>query len=221
MTRHRLCLVHPVDPRLEPVGTIETRLRAIVASRPNDFELVVVGRDGRGDLALGEPVSFEVAGRHAVFVPVSRGLRTAFAAGLMRHLATVRELARADVASISVHGFAWTALARLVGRPIVLVAHHDPHAEVVAGRVPLPVALREWAALRVADRIVGCDPGFVRYCRERHPDIACKTELLPLALAEDATSPFFPDEVQIARLWERHRRLFDAHAVHRGRHVAA
>lgn len=222
MASHRLCLVHPHDPRVETDGLVENRLQAVLTSLPPDFSVVVVGVDRRGDLRTGEPVSVGVGGGTVDFLPVMRHGRGSFAAAVMRHLPAVRAAARAEVASTSVHDLTWVPLARLVGRPVVLVVHRDPREGAVAGRVSLTAALRETVALRVADRIVGCDAAFVRRCRDGHPVIAAKTEILALPTAEEArVFSLFDEDQQIGRLWERHRRLFDAHPVHRGRHVAA
>lgn len=222
MASHRLCLIHPHDPRVVPTGVVETRLRTVLAALPSDFTVLVVGADHAGDLETGATETIDVAGRRVDFLPVMRAGASSFAAALMRHLPAVRTAARAEVASISVHDLTWVPLARLVGRPVVLVVHHDPRAGAVAGRVPLTAALRETVALRVADRIVGCDAGFVRRCRDGHPAVAAKTELLVLPSGEDAGAvALFDEDAQIARLWERHRRLYDAHPIQRGRHVAA
>ena len=222
MNTHRLCLVHPKDPRTAPVGTVETRLHAVLAALPADFSVLFVGSDRTGDLVPGVSTPIDVAGRAIDFLPVSRAGRGAFAAALVRHLPTIRAAARAEVASVSVHDLTWVPLARLVGRPIVLVVHHDPRAGAVAGRTSMAAALRENVALRVADRIVGCDAGFVHRCRAGNPAIAAKTELLGLPSGDDAgAASLFDEDLQIARLWERHRRLFDAHPPQRGQHVAA
>ncbi len=222
MTRHRLAVVHPFDPRREPLDCIEDRLRAFLASRPNDFDVLVVGVDRCGDVDPGETAEIEIAGRPLSFLPVARESGGGFTGGLLRHLPTVRAAARAEVASISVHAFAWAPFARLVGRPIVLVVHEDPRADAVAGRAPFPAALREHVALRIADRVVAHDADFVRRCRETHPALAAKTELVPLAAPRaDTVVPLFAEGEHLVRLWERHRRLFDAVPKGRGRHVAA
>lgn len=222
MTPHRLALVHPFDPRRIAEDLREPRLAAILASRPADFRLLVVGIDRVGDLELGRVVSLEVAGRAVDFVPVARAGRAAFAFGLLRHLAAVRAAARAEVSSSSCHGFPWVPLARLVGRPVVLMVHEDPRAEAVAGRIPVLRGFAEATALRLADRIVACDPTYLAHCREICPSIAAKGELLALSSPTDGrAASLFDQQSRMARLWERHRRLFDAHALHRGGHHAA
>jgi len=220
MRPHRLCLLHPYDPRLEATDPTEGRLRRIAATRPGDFELLVVGIDRCGDLTLGVPVAIEVGGRHIDFLPVARSGGIAFAAGLLRHAVAVRAAARAEVSSVSVHDFAWASLAPIAGRPIVLVVHRDPRADAVAGRASVLARLREASALRLVDRIVGCDPAFVRRIRETNAAAAAKTELLQIGGTQEGAG-FFPEETRVARLWERHRRLFDVHAVHRAGQVPA
>lgn len=222
MTTHRLCLIHPGDPRAEDVGLVERRLHSVLAAKPADFSVLFVGTDRFGDLPTGVVTPVDVAGRRVDFLPVARHGAGAFAPALLRHLPAIRAAARGEVSSISVHDFTWMPIARLVGRPIVLVVHLDPRGEAVAGRVSLTAALRESVALRLADRVVGCDPGFVHRCRAAHPTVAAKTELLALPSGDDTGAvPLFGDDSRITRLWERHRRLFDALAFHRNRPAAA
>ncbi len=223
MNRHRLCLIHPLDPRRDPAGVVEQRIAAIAASRPEDFSLLLVGIDLSGDLDLGIVVPVEIAGRRLDFLPVARtGDATAFAAGLLRHLGAVRAAARSERSSVEAHAVEWAPFAPLVGRPVVLVVHRDPRADAVAGRVSVTAAAWEGLALRLADRIVGCDGDFVRRCRAGDPAIAAKIEMLALSRCEgDAVVPLFGEDAQITRLWERHRRLCGVRAVHRDHHAAA
>lgn len=223
MTPHRLCLIHPLDPRRDPAAVIEQRIAAIAACRPADFTLLLVGVDRTGDLELGRVVPVEVGGRSLDFLPVAHGAdHAAFATGLLRRLAKVRAAARAEFSSVAVHSLRWAPLAPLVGRPVVLVVHRDPRADAVAGRVSPKVAAWEAVAMHVADRIIGCDADFVRRCRADSPKIAAKIEMLALSPAgADGLVPLFGEEAQLTRLWERHRRLYGAQALHRGHHAAA
>src|SRR5262249_9654769 len=54
MRRTRICLLHPFDPRGSEVGGIETYIRDFIAFHPPDVDVLLIGVDGRGDLALGE-----------------------------------------------------------------------------------------------------------------------------------------------------------------------
>ncbi len=215
MSRHRLCLVHPLDPRTAPTDVVSARIGAILARRPDDFTLLVVGVDDRGDLEPGVVVELEAAGRVYDFMPVARGRDARrFGAGILRRLSRIRAAARAPLSSVAVHAFGWAALARLVGRPLVLVVHRDPRRGVVAGRVSAFAALRERLGLAAADRIVACDGDFVRRCRRDDPVAAAKIEQLTLITAVDDDD--LVDDPQIGRLWERHRRFHDVRAVHHG-----
>jgi hypothetical protein len=215
MRLHRLCLVHPFDPRSAPRDVVEQRILTIAAHRPNDFSLLIVGIDERGDLELGSVVAIEVAGRQFDFLAVARSSAPhRFAAGFLARLRRVKAAARAALSSVAVHAPAWAGFARLVGRPLVMVIHRDPRAGAVAGRVSALSAWRERLATRAADRIVACDPDYVRRCRHDDPVAAAKVEQLTI-LAAPVGDEIVTD-ARIGRLWERHRRLFDVHMVQRG-----
>lgn len=217
MTLHRLSLIHPFDPRSRSTGPLHNRLRAMIASQPVDFSLLVVGADLSGDLELGVVTPIEVADRRIDFLPVTRrsgGM--AFALGILRYLSTLRAAARGEFASTSAHGFAWVPFARIIGRPVVFVVHRDPRAD--AEHPSRVVAVEELIALHTADRIVGCDAEYVRRCRATGAGLAAKTELLALPTSFDAAGS--AEDAQMVRLWERHRRLFDAQALHRGQQIA-
>ena len=220
MTLHRLSLIHPFDPRARSIDPAADRMRTMIASQPADFSLLVVGTDLCGDLELGVVTPIVVAGRRIDFLPVTRrGGGAAFAFGILRHLIGVRAAARGDFASTSAHDYTWVPFARIIGRPVVLVVHRDPRAGTDAEHSSKVFALKELVALLAADRIIGCDPGFVRRCRGAGAGVAAKTELLTLPSSIDAA--LAAEDAQVVRLWERHRRLFDAHALHRGQHAAA
>ena len=51
--RYQICLIHPFDPRGEKVGGLETYLRDFITFHPGDTDLLFIGVDSRGDLALG------------------------------------------------------------------------------------------------------------------------------------------------------------------------
>lgn len=217
MNRHRLCLLHPFDPRDATLGATESRVRLILAGQPTDFSLLLVGVDTRGDLELGRVARIDIAGRTVDFLPVARSPRpVAFAAGVLRHLPAVRRAAYAALSSTEVHDFGWTLLGRMIRRPVVLVVDRDaPGPDRLA-------ALRQWLALHLADRVVACAPDFARACRSASPVIAAKIEILPLAGHDgSARAAQSAEDSHIARLYERHRRLFPAQVAHRVRQVAA
>jgi hypothetical protein len=68
--KHMLCLVHPIDPRGNKVGGIETHVRMMIAHAPRDWQILLVGVDGRGDCRLGEVQQLSMEGRTFDFLPV-------------------------------------------------------------------------------------------------------------------------------------------------------
>lgn len=216
MTAHRLCLIHPIDPRSNASG-LAARLARIMARRPDDFSILLVGVDECGDLALGERTVLDVEGRSFDFLPVlrarrsgwSRGgdadrtLRLAFRLALLHRLPTLRCRTRAERSSIELHDFAWAPFARLLGHPVIQVVQPTCVAEM-----PPAGGISEYLALRLASRIVG-DEDAIHRLRDGGASVAAKTEVLRLA-ENPVDSDGMPlcTEAQIQRLYERHRRLF-------------
>src|SRR3954453_4745368 len=52
--KYQICLIHPFDPRGEKVGGLETYIRDFITFHPADTDLLFIGVDSTGDLALGE-----------------------------------------------------------------------------------------------------------------------------------------------------------------------
>ena len=70
MTKQQLVLIHPIDPRGEKVGGIETHVRLLMARHPDDVSVLLIGVDGRGDLTPGEVVKVQGGTREIEFLPV-------------------------------------------------------------------------------------------------------------------------------------------------------
>lgn len=214
MTRHRLALIHPADPRSVAPG-LAARLEGILARRPDDFSILFVGVDECGDLALDRPARLEAAGRPYDFLPVMRtprsgwtrgadvpwGSRLAFRVAFLRRLSVIRALADGERASTELHDVGWAPLARLLGNPIVQVVDAP---RPCAGHL---AAVDEFVALRLASRIVG-DHGTVRRLRGMGAAVAAKTEVLRLPSPVGLVEPDVCPEIEIQRLYERHRRFY-------------
>ena len=70
MTKQQLILIHPIDPRGEKVGGIETHVRLLTQCYPDDFSVLLVGVDAIGDLTPGEITPVNVGDREIEFLPV-------------------------------------------------------------------------------------------------------------------------------------------------------
>ena len=60
---HRLLLMYTMDPRGAKVGGIETHIRQILRHHPEDFSVLFVGTDERGDCKIGEVQRLSLGGR--------------------------------------------------------------------------------------------------------------------------------------------------------------
>ncbi len=138
--RDRLVIVHPMDPRGLKVGGIETHVRQLLRRAPADVETILIGVDDRGDLPLGRLSLVEFGGRRIAFLPVAfvpaeeqaetarsvlKSNTVRFVAGFLRYLPRLRRLAGEGPASVEVERYEIAWLARMLGRPMVLVIHND------------------------------------------------------------------------------------------------
>src|SRR3569623_950361 len=70
--RYQICLIHPFDPRGEKVGGLETYIRDFITIHPPATDLLFIGVDSTGDLALGEVHRLTFRGRSFDFLPILR-----------------------------------------------------------------------------------------------------------------------------------------------------
>ena len=68
--RHRLVLMHPLDPRGKKIGGIESHVRLVLEYAPADWSVLFVGVDGQGNCRLGEVTPMTFRGRIIDFLPV-------------------------------------------------------------------------------------------------------------------------------------------------------
>jgi len=201
---HRLTVVHPLDPRGSKVGGIETHVRMMLARHPADFSVLFVGMDERGDLELGKPVRLEIDGRTIDFLPVVhipddtihsaarklwQSVTLRFALGAVRHLPTIRRLAKAPSASTEIERFEFAAIARALGNPVVQVVHgegrKDDKMDSLIKRFWWIHRLNEEIALRLADRVVAVNGNIVKRYEREMPKVAAKAEMLTVSVDTD------------------------------------
>jgi glycosyltransferase involved in cell wall biosynthesis len=140
MPRTRICLLHPFDPRGSKVGGLETYIRDFIGFHPPDVDVLLIGVDGRGDLALGEVHPTEFRGRRFDFLPIlhypderareaARSVRQSitfqFFAALLRRFGAVARAIRAHPCSLDLRRveYAWVPVALRV--PFVQMLHGE------------------------------------------------------------------------------------------------
>ncbi|HUG61787.1 MAG TPA: glycosyltransferase [Methylomirabilota bacterium] len=198
---HRLCLIHPLDPRGAKVGGIETHVRLMLSRHPADVSLLFVGMDERGDLPLGKVAPLKIDGRTVDFLPVvhidddsihsaarrlTQSVTLRFALGALRHLPTIRRLARAPAATTEIERFEFALLARAIGNPVVQVVHGEgsknDRMDSLIKRFWWIHRLNEQIALRLAARVVAVNGNIVRRYEAEMPSVAAKSEVLSVSV---------------------------------------
>ncbi len=198
---HMLCLIHPIDPRGNKVGGIETHVRMLLAHAPRDWQVLLVGVDGRGDCRLGEMQRLTLEGRTFDFLPVlhfpddqTQAARSIFAsltfrfgAGLLRHFATLRRAIRATPsATIELQRFEFAALGPLLGRPTVQVIHGEgsksDKMDSLIKKFWFLHRMNEEIAIRLAGGIICVNPNILARLEREKPDAARRAVFMPVAV---------------------------------------
>lgn len=212
---HRITILHPIDPRGSKVGGIETHVRMMLSRHPQDFSVLLVGMDERGDLPIGTVMRLDVGGRTIDFLPVVhipddtihsaakklwQSVTLRFALGALRHLPLIRRLAAAPSASTEIERFEFATIARALGNRVVQVVHGEgskaDKMDSLIKRFWWIHRLNEEIALRLADRVVAVNPNIVRRYEREMPKVAAKAEMLTVSVDTERfpAAAFPPDE---------------------------
>jgi glycosyltransferase involved in cell wall biosynthesis len=138
--RYQICLIHPFDPRGEKVGGLETYIRDFITFHPVDTDLLFIGVDSAGDLALGEIHKLTFRGRTFDFLPIlhysdlqareaARSIRTSltgqFFLALLRHFGLIARLIRSRRCSIDLRRVEFSWLPAVLRLPFVQMLHGE------------------------------------------------------------------------------------------------
>jgi len=138
--RYQVCLIHPFDPRGEKVGGLETYIRDFITFHPTDTDLLFIGVDSTGDLALGKIHKLTFRGRDFEFLPIlhysdqhareaARSIRSSltgqFFMALMRHFGMIAKLVRARQCSIDLRRVEFSWLPAILRLPFVQMLHGE------------------------------------------------------------------------------------------------
>lgn len=202
---HRLCLMHPMDPRGSKLGGIETHVRHMAARHPADMRLLFVGVDEVGDCPLGQVTPIELHGRTIDFLPVvrigsddlnraaRRLLKSAtfqFAAGMLRHILAIRRAIGPGPASVELQRFEFALIARALGLPAVQVVHgegsKDDKMDSLIKRYWFLHAMNEKLALSLARKIICVNPTIVTRIGREWPHLVHKAEMMTVSVDSQA-----------------------------------
>lgn len=199
--RHRLVLLHPMDPRGGKLGGIETHVRLILTQHPGDFSILFVGVDEFGDSPPGKARKLEVGGRVIDFLPVasiprekinlaSRTIAGSttfrFATGALRWLGAIRRAVGEGPASADLQRFEFALIARALGLETVQMVHgegrRDQKMDSLIKTYWAVHQFNERLALTLAARILCVNPNIVTRIAREFPKLAPKAEVMTVSV---------------------------------------
>lgn len=197
--RPALFLFCTMDPRANKIGGVETHARHLLRNFPLTWDLIFVGIDEIGDLAPGVGLPLTFAGRAITFVPVARvpsneAWRSAarlsgsttlrFVLGGLRHLASLRALARGRLVSADLPRVEFAILPILLRMPFALTIHSDltriGATDSLLKRFGSVKLASEWLAFKAARRVFMVNPEIHTALVARHPELALKSDVMPV-----------------------------------------
>ncbi len=214
MTRQQLVLIHPIDPRGQKVGGIETHVRLLMQEFPDDFSILLAGVDAIGDLVPGKPVKVRTGEREIDFLPVmhyddetarqaasrlTRSLTFRFALALGRHFRTIYKLAHRKPSSADLQRFEFAPFARALRLPAVQVVHgegrKDQDMDSLIKKYWYIQATNEKIALRLARHILCVNPNIKKRIDKEFPAYSDKSEVMTVSV-NSKTFPPTPFDVE-------------------------
>lgn len=138
--RYQICLIHPFDPRGEKVGGLETYIRDFITFHPANTDLLFVGVDSVGDLALGQIHKITFRGRKFEFLPILRysdkqareaartirsSLTGQFFIALLRNFRLIAKLVRSRRCSVDLRRVEFSWLPAMLGSPFIQMLHGE------------------------------------------------------------------------------------------------
>ena len=178
--RHRLVLMHPLDPRGQKIGGIESHVRLVLEYAPADWSVLFVGVDGQGDCRLGKVTPMTFRGRTIDFLPVlfypedriheaaenlSESITMRFMLGLLRYIFSIRSAIGPGPASVELQRFEFSLVPFFMRYPTIQVIHgegrRDDKMDLLIKKYWFVHRLNELIAIRLAHKIVCVNPNIV------------------------------------------------------------
>lgn len=201
MKKQQLILIHPIDPRGEKVGGIETHVRLLLQRHPEDYHVLLVGVDARGDLVPGKVVKIQAGEREIEFLPVmhfddetarhaarklTQSLTFRFVLALGRYFRTIYRLARRMPSSADLQRFEFAPFARALRVPVVQVVHgegrKDQKMDSLIKKFWYIQATNERIALKLANHILCVNPNIKKRIEEKFPRYGDKSEVMTVSV---------------------------------------
>jgi glycosyltransferase involved in cell wall biosynthesis len=191
--------MHPLDPRGQKIGGIESHVRLMLEHAPSDWNVLFVGVDGQGDCRLGEIRQMTFNGRSFDFLPVlfypedriheaakgiSQSITMRFMAGLLRHFRSIRQAIGHVPASVELQRFEFALVPFLMRLPTVQVVHGEGRREdkmdSLIKKYWFVHRFNENVALRLASRIVCVNPNILARLKRMNQKLASRAVFMPV-----------------------------------------
>ena len=205
---YRILLMHPMDPRGNKLGGIETHVRMIQNCHPADFSVLFVGVDEFGDLPIGEISRISVGGRKIDFLPVTaidaesinlpgksllRCTTFRFAAGALRHIFKIRAAVKGSPVTADLQRFEFAILPKLLGLKTIQMVHGEGSKEQKMDSLIKKLwflhRANEWIALNLADRVLAVNPNIIERLKRILPGAARKAEVMTVSVDTKRFAP--------------------------------
>jgi glycosyltransferase involved in cell wall biosynthesis len=194
---YQVCLIHPFDPRGNKVGGLETYTRDYITFHPEDFDLLVVGVDGTGDLELGKIVDLTFRGRHYKFMPVlyypenemheaakalNASITFRFFCALFKYFVSIRRQLHSGTWSVELRRMEFSIFPWLWGVPFIQMLHGEgaPHQKMdsLLRKYWFVQRFNERFAVSHADKFLCVNPNITLRVRADYPKYRDKVETL-------------------------------------------
>jgi glycosyltransferase involved in cell wall biosynthesis len=201
---HRLVLMHPLDPRGEKIGGIESHVRLMLEHAPADWSVLFVGVDGQGNCRLGEVTPMTFRRRTIDFLPVlfypgdriheaaknlNESITLRFMQGLMRYFLSIRRAIGPGPASVELQRFEFAMVPFLMRYPAVQVIHgegsRDDKMDSLIKKYWFVHRLNEQIAIRLAHKIVCVNPNIMARLEKMNSNAARRAVLMPVPVDTD------------------------------------
>jgi glycosyltransferase involved in cell wall biosynthesis len=205
---HRLCILHPMDPRGGKVGGIETHIRLILSHSPANMSVLFIGVDETGDCKIGRQRQLRFNERFVDFLPVTRiepsavngaarrlrqSVTLRFALGALMHLGAIRAAIGEGPSSCDYHRLELAILPKLLRQRASLMLHVEGakarKEDSLLQRFPRLATFSERLALELADHIFCVSPAILARVRSRGSAIAGKAEPLTVSVDTEIFKP--------------------------------
>ena len=194
---YRVCLIHPFDPRGKKVGGLETYTRDFITFHPDDFDLLVIGVDGTGDLELGKVIDLSFRGRRYKFMPILHypenemheaakvllsSITFRFYWALLRYFMTIRRQLHSGAWSVELRRMEFSAFPWLWGVPFIQMLHGEgaPHQQMdsLLRKYWFVQRFNERFAVSHADKFLCVNPNITERVRVDYPKFRDKVDTL-------------------------------------------